>query len=68
MPAKAHARSGSSAAVALLSGGLDSVVATTAAHRDGGVALALTFDYGQRSAERELAAARAVAGALGLVT
>ena len=52
-------------AVALLSGGLDSVVAATAAHRDGDVALALTFDYGQRSAERELAAARAVAGALG---
>lgn len=58
-----------SASVALLSGGLDSVVATTAACRGGGlpgVSLALTFDYGQRSAERELAAARAVAGELGL--
>jgi 7-cyano-7-deazaguanine synthase len=54
-----------STAVALLSGGLDSVVATTAACRDDGrVALALTFDYGQRSAERELEAARAAAGEL----
>jgi len=49
-------------AVALLSGGLDSVVATTvAARKPGGVALALTFDYGQRSARREAKAARAVA-------
>lgn len=43
-----------SAAVALLSGGLDSAVATaewlSAGHR---VALALTFDYGQRAAGRE---------------
>lgn len=54
------------ASVALLSGGLDSVVATTIAAREGGVALALTFDYGQRSAERELDAARAVAKALGI--
>jgi len=56
-----------SKAVALLSGGLDSVVATTvAARKPGGVALALTFDYGQRSARREAKAARAVARELGL--
>jgi 7-cyano-7-deazaguanine synthase len=48
-------------AVALLSGGLDSVVATASAVRSGSVALALTFDYGQRSAKREARAARAVA-------
>ena len=53
--------------VALLSGGLDSVVATNvAARKPGGVALALTFDYGQRSARREAKAARAVASELGI--
>jgi 7-cyano-7-deazaguanine synthase len=53
--------------VALLSGGLDSVVATAvAAGKSGGVALALTFDYGQRSAKREAKAARAVARELGI--
>ena len=51
-------------AVALLSGGLDSVVATAAAARSGEVVLTLTFDYGQRSAENEIAAARASARAL----
>ncbi len=58
-------RSGDTA-VALLSGGLDSVVATAAAARSGGVALALTFDYGQLSAGREVTAARAVARSLGV--
>lgn len=56
-------------AVALLSGGLDSVVATVAAAgpaSPGTVALALTFDYGQRAAAREVAASRAVARALGV--
>ena len=53
-------------AVALLSGGLDSVVATAAAARSGKVVLALTFDYGQRSRKREAAAARSVAKALGV--
>ncbi|MHC4507323.1 MAG: 7-cyano-7-deazaguanine synthase, partial [Planctomycetota bacterium] len=56
----------SNKAVALLSGGLDSVVATAAAARSGGVVLALTFDYGQRSRKREAAAARSVARALGV--
>ena len=53
------------AAVALLSGGLDSLVAATHAVRHGGLAVALTFDYGQRAAEREKTAARAVAAELG---
>jgi 7-cyano-7-deazaguanine synthase len=52
--------------VALLSGGLDSVVATAAAARSGSVILALTFDYGQRPAKQETKAARAVARELGL--
>ncbi len=44
-------------AVVLLSGGLDSAVNLKRALDDGGVALALTFDYGQRAARREAAAA-----------
>lgn len=52
-------------AVALLSGGLDSVVATWAARRTHEIALALTCDYGQRAAQREAQAAREVAGLLG---
>jgi 7-cyano-7-deazaguanine synthase len=46
-------------AVALLSGGLDSTVAFAIRARD--TALALTVDYGQRAAKREIAAARAIA-------
>ena len=53
-------------AVALLSGGLDSTVATAAACADGGVELALTFDYRHRAAGPEVAAARAIAAALGV--
>ena len=52
-------------AVALLSGGLDSLVAATHAARHGGLALALTVDYGQRAFIRERDAARAVAEILG---
>ncbi len=44
-------------AVVLLSGGLDSAVNLKRAHDDLGVAIALTFDYGQRAARREAAAA-----------
>ena len=44
-------------AVVLLSGGLDSAVNLKCAHDDAGVAIALTFDYGQRAARRETAAA-----------
>ncbi len=45
------------AAVVLLSGGLDSAVNLKRAADDAGVALALTFDYGQHAAAREVAAA-----------
>lgn len=44
-------------AIVLLSGGLDSTVNLKHAVDRGGVALALTFDYGQRAAAREAAAA-----------
>ncbi|MHC4914859.1 MAG: 7-cyano-7-deazaguanine synthase QueC [Planctomycetota bacterium] len=47
--------------VALLSGGLDSVVALAAAARAARPALALTFDYGQPAASREAEAAARVA-------
>lgn len=52
--------------VSLLSGGLDSVVATTCAARDGSVDLALTFDYGQRAARAESEAAAAACSRLGI--
>lgn len=45
-------------AIALLSGGLDSVVAIGVARQQYRIALALTCDYGQRAAVREIAAAR----------
>lgn len=44
-------------AIVLLSAGLDSAVNLKQAATDGGVALALTFDYGQRAATREAACA-----------
>jgi 7-cyano-7-deazaguanine synthase len=47
--------------VAILSGGLDSLVALAAAARKSKPVLALTFDYGQPAARREVAAARAIA-------
>ncbi|HMK47312.1 MAG TPA: 7-cyano-7-deazaguanine synthase QueC [Methanocella sp.] len=40
--------------IALLSGGLDSVVAFKKEHDLHGVALAITFDYGQRAATKEI--------------
>jgi len=52
--------------ISLLSGGLDSVVATAVAAREGSVELALTFDYGQRAAPAEAAAAAAVCRELSL--
>jgi len=52
--------------ISLLSGGLDSVVATTVAAREHTVVLAITGDYGQRAAQAETAAARAVCDALGI--
>ncbi len=54
------------AAVVLLSGGLDSYTAAAVARRDGFDLFALTVRYGQRHAV-ELAAARRVAAALGVV-
>jgi 7-cyano-7-deazaguanine synthase len=50
----------------LLSGGLDSTVALALALREGKVGLALTADYGQRSAAREVEAARRIAAILGV--
>ena len=52
-------------AVVLLSGGLDSYTAAAIAHAEGYRLFALTIRYGQRHAQ-ELAAARAVAAALGV--
>ena len=54
-------------AVALLSGGLDSVVALALwRERGGGVLLCLTFDYGQRARAQEARTAEDHAGRLGL--
>jgi 7-cyano-7-deazaguanine synthase len=51
--------------LALLSGGLDSLVGATWAVRHGARVAALTFDYGQRAAGQELRAAQAQAERLG---
>jgi 7-cyano-7-deazaguanine synthase len=53
-------------AILLLSGGLDSTVASYLARRDFEPILALTADYGQKAAVRELAAASRIAQALGV--
>ncbi|MGI5819243.1 MAG: 7-cyano-7-deazaguanine synthase QueC [Armatimonadota bacterium] len=53
------------ASVLLLSGGLDSLVAAWAARETHPPRLALTFDYTQRSAAREVEAALCVAAELG---
>jgi 7-cyano-7-deazaguanine synthase len=52
-------------AVALLSGGLDSTVAAALAQREHRLRVAITADYGQRAAVREIAAARRIANVLG---
>jgi 7-cyano-7-deazaguanine synthase len=52
--------------VVLLSGGLDSVVNLKCAAGEGVVEAALTFDYGQASAENEIYAARECASRLGV--
>jgi 7-cyano-7-deazaguanine synthase len=46
--------------VVLLSAGLDSTVNLYAAKKDGQVLLALTFDYGQRAAKKEILKAKAL--------
>jgi len=53
-------------ALVLLSGGLDSTVACKWAVDNHDVRLALTFDYGQRAALREMKAAQAICRRLGL--
>ncbi len=52
--------------VVLLSGGLDSVVNLKMAYDDGGILLALTFDYGQAAFESEERAAAGCARLYGL--
>ena len=52
--------------VALLSGGLDSLVSLAAALKRTRVRLCLTFDYGQKAAKREMSAARKICGYYGL--
>lgn len=52
-------------AIILLSGGLDSAVTLALARERGYACVGLTFDYGQRH-RAELAAARALAGAMGV--
>src|SRR5690348_2712379 len=52
--------------ISLLSGGLDSVVNLYAASQAGQVLLALTFDYGQRSAAKEIEAAQFFTSQLGI--
>jgi len=52
--------------IVLLSSGLDSAVAFKAALDEWGVDLALTFDYGQRAAEKEIECARRICGRFGV--
>ncbi len=52
-------------AISILSGGLDSVVATSLLAKDYDVH-AITFDYGQRSAEMEIKSSKVICGELGI--
>ncbi len=52
--------------VALVSGGLDSTVATALALTEGKVCAGLTVNYGQRAAEREIEASTRICRALGI--
>ena len=52
--------------IILLSGGLDSLVSISAAKEEYGVSLALTFDYGQRAAEHEIANSKKIAEYFGI--
>ena len=56
---------GNTLAVALISGGLDSMVSAALAREAGHRLLALSIDYNQRH-QVELAAARRIAGVLGV--
>lgn len=53
-------------AVALLSGGLDSTVSMLLARQKVEVVLAITIDYGQRAAQREISASRDICLAAGI--
>ena len=66
MPKPDRGRSSAVSAIALLSGGLDSTVATTVVVRDDKVDEALTVDYGQAAAGAELRAGRDIARSLGV--
>lgn len=48
-------------AVTLLSGGLDSFLSTALARKECGIALGLTYDYGQKAARQEIRAAEKMA-------
>ena len=50
-----------SKAVILLSGGLDSLVALGYTKEKYGIELALTFDYGQKSAKQEIETSKKIA-------
>lgn len=52
--------------IVLLSGGLDSTVSLAQALRETEVSLCLTFDYGQRAANKEIIAAKNIAGHYGI--
>lgn len=55
-----------SKSIVLLSGGLDSTVNLTEAAREGEAVMAVTFDYGQESATREIAASAAMCARAGI--
>lgn len=52
--------------IVLLSSGLDSTVNLFEAHREGSVLLALTFNYGQRAASKEILSSRRLAERLSI--
>lgn len=56
----------SNKSIVLLSGGLDSVVSLALKKEELNVRLALTFDYGQKSAEKEIKASAAIAQHYGI--
>jgi len=53
-------------AIALLSGGLDSTVSMLLAQQENEIVLALTLDYGQRAAQREIFASRDICQRFGI--
>ena len=52
--------------IILLSGGLDSLVSLALVRKEYNVSMALTFDYGQKAAKREIAAAQKICEFYGL--